>query len=190
MNEHEKIPEISYPITFNPHKHHLGFLKKQIGKWKKLAWPEVEKEMRCIGNNLIDVYCGKLTVEEICRECRVFAQKENITSPENLAKWLHPLEFRKTNLSDNSLWVIKQGLDDERFLHIHPAKYSRFTVRVRATTLKTVAALKTLQPEMEATGLNLQSVNRIRTENLGLSPVKALEKGKGIARLWELFNLP
>jgi hypothetical protein len=81
-------------------------------------------------------------------------------------------------------------LDFARFLHIHPAKYSPFTIRVRGTTLKTVVALKTktkLQPNKNP---DLKEINSVRSEKLGLSPIKTLEKGKGISRIWVLFNSP
>jgi hypothetical protein len=35
--------------------------------------------------------------------------------------------------------------------------------------------------------LELQLVNRVRSEKLGLSPVKTLEKGKGISRIWSFL---
>jgi len=191
-NEQGRITESIVPITFNPHKHHLVFLKRQIETWKTKSWDEdeVETELRCIGNNMIDLYCGKLTVNEIERQCIAFAEKENLIDAEKLAKWLAPAEFRKTELTDKSLWVIKQGLASERFLHIHPAKYSPFCVRVRAATLKTVVALKIFAGENTSVALQLSTVNYIRTKYLNLSPVKNLEKGKGIARLWTVFSLP
>lgn len=185
-----KLPEISQPITFNPHKHHLEFLKQQIENWKNLPWSEIEIELLIIGTNLIDLYCGKLSIEEICRQCLHFAEKEGLSSAEKLKNWLGQKEFCKINLSDNSEWIIKQGLDSARFLHIHPAKYSSFTIRVRGTTLKTVVALKIITDNKKQTPLLLQLVNQVRIEKLGFSPIKTLEKGKGISRIWSLFNSP
>lgn len=184
------LPNIRPPVTFNPHKHHFYFLKQQIENWKNLPWPEVEKDLLLIGTNLIDLYCGKLSVEEICRQCLHFAEKEGLSSAEKLNNWLGPKEFRKIKLSDNSEWVVKQGLDSARFLHIHPAKYSPFTARVRGATLKTVVALKIITDNKKQKQLDLQLVNRVRSEKLGLSPVKKLEKGKGISRIWTVFNSP
>ncbi|MBW6536795.1 MAG: hypothetical protein K0B11_17440 [Mariniphaga sp.] len=185
-----KLPDIRPPITFNPHKHHFGFLKQQIETWKNLSWPEVEKELLLIGTNLIDLYCGKLSVEEICRQCLHFSEKEGLTSAGKLKNWLGQKEFRKIKLSDNSEWVIKQGLEPARFLHIHPAKYSPFTIRVRGATLKTVVALKVLTGKEMQNQLKLKLVNQVRSEKLGLSPIKTLEKGKGISLIWTLFNSP
>ena len=132
MSENNNIPANISNVTFNPYKHHLGFLKMKITLWKKNEWTETEKEIRCIGNNLIDLYYGKLTVDEIYNEVNKFAENNNLTSSGKLAEWLNLLEYKKTRLSDSSIWIIKKGQDSIRFLHIHPAKHSPFTIRVRA----------------------------------------------------------
>jgi hypothetical protein len=187
MSENVKIPATGFPVTFNPHKHHMGFLKHEIKKWKGQNWPVVDQELRCIGNNLIDFYYGKLSVKVILEEILVFAKKNKLSDSESLVKWLSPQDYRKTELSDLSIWIIKQGTDASRYLHIHPAKNSPNTFRVRATTLKTVAAYLVLSKNLPGTNLSLKTINMIRTEKLGLSPVKDLEKGKGISRVWEYF---
>jgi hypothetical protein len=188
MNKSAKIPGIDPPVAFNPYKHHLGFLKEQIEKWRMQSWSEAAGELLCIGNNLIDLYYGKLTIHAICSQCLAFAEQQNITSSERLAEWIAPLEYRKTELSDTSLWVIKQGTDAGRFLHIHPAKYSPLSLRVRANTLKTVLMLNILSADRQASRLHLDLVNQVRKEYLGLSPIKMLVKGKGIAGLWAVFH--
>lgn len=173
-------------MAFNPYKHHLGFLRTKIADWKKMNWEDVAMELKLLGNNLIDLYYGKLSIGEIFSEIQQFALKNKIESPETLDQWLYPLEYRKTRLSDQSYWVIKQGKDSSHFLHIHPGKYSPFTVRVKAPALKTVIALNIFDNADSYPGLSL--VNRIRREKLGLSPVKGLVEGKGIARLYANFN--
>jgi hypothetical protein len=188
MNMNQNIP---LPITFNPQKHHFGYLLKKKAQWQEQDWTATESELLFIGNNLLDLYLGRLSVEDICHECLQFFEKERITSPASLSKWLHPLAYRKIVLSDKSCWIIKKGLDHKRYIHIHPAKNAPFTIRVRGTTLKTVLALKIHQKKL--TGKqekNLQTVNQIRTRYLGLSPVKSLTHGKGISRLWALFSPP
>lgn len=186
MSSIENISEGNAPITFNPYKHHLCFLREQIEVWKEKDWKEAEQKIKLIGTNLIDIYFGRLTIDEIIGEIHQFAKKNELSSPIELAHWLDPLEYRKAELSDKSFWVIKHGQDPSRFLHIHPGKYSPFTIRVKATNLKTVVAVKIL------TGDNIQpdltTVNKIRTERLKMSPVKRLVEGKGIARLLKNFS--
>lgn len=181
--------EIPFPITFNPQKHHLGFLKKQLQLWKSREWTAVYPDLLSIGNNLLDFYFGKLSVEKIGKECIDFLQKNKLTEKDNFFAWLGSLEYRKIELSDHSLWVVKKGIDPLRFVHIHPAKQSPHTLRVRATTLKTVLALQihavSIQKEMKR---NLEVVNEIRMKYLQLSPVKSLQQNKGILGFWIFFN--
>lgn len=186
MSGTDNIPEVVYPVTFNAYKHHLGFLRKQVEVWKRKGWKDAEHEIKLIGNNLIDLYFGRLTIDEIIDEILLFAEKNELTSSEKLAQWLGPLEYRKAELSDKSFWVIKQGQDASRFLHIHPGKHSPFTIRVKANNLKTVIAIKILVGGDFLPDLSL--VNKIRTERLKMSPVKGLIEGKGITRLLANFS--
>jgi hypothetical protein len=183
---YDKIP---VPITFNPYKHHFLFLLKELEKWKTMGWELVEKEILSIGNNLIDFYLGNLSIPQICIEINNFFRNKNITDKSEFLIWLDALNYKKVQLSDQSDWLIKEGINPERFIHIHPAKFSEHTIRIRATTLKTIIALKSqsvpLQKEIKA---NLFTVNTIRHELLGLSPIKSLAPGTGILRLWELFE--
>ncbi len=186
MNSNNDIPEVVSSVTFNPYKHHLGFLKMKITLWQKKEWPETAQEIRSIGNNLIDLYYGQLTVGEIYNEVNKFAESNCLTSPGRLADWLNPFKYKKLRLPDGSMWVIKQGKNSTRFLHIHPAKYSPHTIRIKAPTLKTVIALQVLIGDMKKA--DLTALNRIRKEKLNLSPIKTLQAGKGIARLIANFN--
>lgn len=183
--------EIPVPLTFNPHKHHFVFLTKKIKIWQKQEWYSVKEELLCIGNNMIDLYLGKLEVSEICFQCISYFKEKKISKPCHLRQWLHPLEYRKIKLTDNSVWIIKTGMNNDRFIHIHPAKNAPCSIRIKGTTLKTVLALK-VHTESLSNDLNkdLKIVNDIRTKYLDLSPVKTLPRGKGISRLWEQFNLP
>ncbi len=181
----QNIPE---PITFNPVKHHYRFLLQQINKWRFLEWQEVEEELRAIGNNLLDLYLGDLSTNAICNETLLFFEAHKLLDRETFLKWIDHPGYKKIQLSDESQWVIKKGDDFSRYLHIHPGKNSIHTIRVRATTLKTVIAVK-IQLADENGLPPLNEVNRIRTEFLNLSPVKNLQQGKGILKLWQLFSL-
>jgi len=56
--------------------------------------------------------------------------------------------------------------------------------------LKTAIAIKIQEKKLSKTNdFNLQIVNQVRTEFLGLSPVKNITRGKGISKICALFNL-
>lgn len=181
--------EIPIPITFNPYKHHLFFLLDQIEIWKKQNWENIESELQLLGENLIDFYTGKLTVPGICEECISYFNNKKITNQEAFINWINPMEYRKIRFSDSSVWLIKAGLDPKRFIHIHPAKQSPFTIRVRAITLKTIIALQIQNCSILKNNTeNLNTVNQIRKEFLCLSPIKSLHSENGILKLWALFE--
>ena len=106
------------------------------------------------------------------------------------SRWLGNEEYHKINLKDDSLWIVKKGLDKERYIHIHPAKYSPFSIRIRAITLKTVVTLQVhsvyIHDEMKK---NLEAVNHVRKNILKLSPIKSLHPDKGIFKMWKIFEI-
>jgi hypothetical protein len=182
-------PKIPVPITFNPYKHHFGFIQNQIENWKKQNWKDVEQELFCLGENLLDFYTGKLNVEEICTECISYFSNKKITDLFALKTWLDVKEYKKIQLSDSSVWLIKPGLNPVHFIHIHPAKQSPFTQRVRAITLKTVISLQVQQCKIQNRRIDdLGEVNRIRKNFLHLSPIKSIHPEEGIYKLWQIFE--
>ncbi len=182
------IEKIEAPVTFNAHKHHFRFLLKEIELWKNLDWKQVEPSILLMGENLLDFYTGFLTVENICTECHQYFFSIGVNDKAAFSKWLYPGEYRKIVLSDSSEWIIKLGNSPDMYIHIHPAKQSPHTIRVRASTLKTVVTLAIKNTIIsKQTSEILQSVNLVRTTFLNLSPVKSLQTDKGILKLWEMF---
>ena len=183
MNEKNTIP-----VTFNTYKHHFLFLTEKIENWKNAEWDQTSNELLSIGENLADLYTGNLSVDNIFGESYAFFNNKNISNNNDFLKWLAPLEYRKIILSDSSEWIIKKGNDEKKYIHIHPGKKSPHTIRVRASTLKTVLTLMIITDNMpEQLNECLLTVNHIRTQYLRFSPVKSLHRGKGIYQLWELF---
>ena len=62
------IKEIPVPITFNPHKHHLLFLIERQNAWQNMEWKHVENEIKVIGENLLDLYTGVLSVKKSAKK--------------------------------------------------------------------------------------------------------------------------
>jgi len=181
--------KIPFPITFNPHKHHFQFLINELEIWKKQKWEDVQNELVLIGNNLIDFYLGELSIEQICTECINYFHSINIDNREQFTQWIGTSHWKKIELSDQSKWMIRLGDIPERYIHIHPAKYSEHTIRVRATTLKTVLTLCIHGfPLQKKPNANLKVINSVRKKLLKLSPVKNLEEPDSkIIFLWKIF---
>ena len=132
------------------------------------------------------MHYGQLSENDICKEISTFTINNYLTAREQLTEWLRPYTYRKVELSDGSFWVIREGQETHRFIHIHPGKHAPLTIRVKAPVLKTVIALKVCGFDLEHA--DLRTINQVRTEKLHLSPIKKVTSGKGIARLMADFN--
>ena len=183
MNHH-----IPIPVMFNPLKHHAGYIMQMATIRRQAGIKIIPDDLLPVGENLTDLYIGKLSVMEICNTCLELLSGDSVLTPDTFSKWMSNREYRKVILSDGSEWIVREGKDRERFVHIHPAKYSVSTVRIRSATLKTVILLLAnhLLPGESYSG-NMEAVNRVRKEISGLSPVKNLDSNKGILKLWLLF---
>lgn len=182
--------KIPVPITFNPYKHHFGFLREEIVRLNQFDQQTTNQILCKIGNNLFDFYIGQLSIEQICFETIDFFEQKEITNLVAFKNWLIPNKWKKIVFSDYSEWLIKQGNIRNRYIHIHPAKHSVHTIRIRANTLKTVLALKLNSIPLSSVQLeNLRSVNKVRQEWLNLSPIKSIHNSS-IFRLWLLFQFP
>ena len=155
-----------------------------------MPFTKVHDQVLQIGNNLIDFYTGSLSVKEICEEVLDYFRVMNLIERDAFTSWIEAANWKKIQLSDSSKWLIKKGNDVERFIHIHPAKHSEHSIRVRATTLKTVLALQVYQiNSTNQAKTDLENVNQIRSQLLELSPIKSLHSAdSGIMRLWLLFQ--
>ncbi|WP_321375229.1 hypothetical protein [uncultured Draconibacterium sp.] len=181
--------EIPLPIQFNPYKHHFRFLLSEIGSWQPDHPNEWQTKMLLIGNNLFDFYLGDLMPVQIANLCIEYFNQKNLLDSLAFYNWLDHRDWKKISLSDKSEWLIKRGNLAERFIHIHPAKFSKHTIRVRAATLKTVIVLCIYKIPLSNDSIkNLRAVNRLRKSFLGLSPVKSInDPDSGILKLWQLF---
>ena len=183
------MKEIFHPITFNTYKHHLMFLKNQLEIWKSAEWEEIDLSLKVLGNNLNDLYTGTLTVSEVCKECVEKLSRLQIDNKDKYFAWLKPKIYKTLVLSDQSEWILRLGKDENRYVHIHPAKYSQHCIRLRSSTLKTVLTVMYHSNKNRNDCIEeLQFINQIRTEYLKLSPVKTLQKDRGILRALNLFN--
>jgi len=88
-------------------------------------------------------------------------------------------------LEDESEWVLRKSNEDERYIHLHPARTGHLSMRFKGSTLKTVWMLKSSFPGPQQTP-SLEKVNRVRIQ-IGLSPVKKLDPNQGIMKCFNLF---
>ena len=177
------------PILFNLWKHHAGYVTSQLKQAKKMGWEYFAQEVKAIGNNQMDVYLGRLSPAKIGKEILEILQEKQVYSPEAYQGWIMqtPHSYRLLTLEDQSVWTLLWSGATERYIHIHPARYSPHTLRVRGTVLKTVimscayAAVENKQPD-------LSLINQVRKEVLDLSPVQHLHPEEGLGKMLEIFH--
>lgn len=75
-------------IRFNALKHHLGFLREEIYRWKALEWPRVAEELLKLGNNQFDLYAGLLPVAAILGGTSQILIRNGTADREQLRTWL------------------------------------------------------------------------------------------------------
>lgn len=89
---------------------------------------------------------------------------------------------------DTSRWVLRAG-DDDRFVHVHPARYSPFTVRVRATVLTTAVMVLAYTHLNGGDPVSRSVVNAVRRDYLGLPPIgQEPSAAEGIGAVIELLR--
>jgi hypothetical protein len=138
-----------------------------------------------LGNNVVDLYIGKLNMKNISDEITQILQKENHLQYADFTSWLAGSEFKKVTLSDNSVWVLRKGFIKEQYIHIHPGKHSPNTFRTNSNALKTAY---TIYYTGNSEKPSLEIINKLRKEKLKLSPVRTVEELNKCKVLLKLFR--
>jgi hypothetical protein len=175
--------DIPLPIRFNPFKHHLNYA---LGIVDGLSPGEIAGMLDPVCNNYIDIYTGAMTPGDIGDAVVFLLKSKKALGFAAFTGWVGKNKgYRKIKLDDESEWVVRISNDAERYIHLHPARTGRFTMRFKGSTLKTVYLLRA---DYKGTGeeIPVEKVNEARVR-AGLSPVKRLEQGRGILNCWEKF---
>jgi hypothetical protein len=171
-------------ILFNALKHHRGFIRRQLLDVTIGALPE---QLKILGNSQMDIYYGVLEVGAICDEVIVILTSKGLTDETSYLQWLGDCDgYAAITLSDGSRWILLRGIEPGRYIHLHPARYSPYSIRVKATVLKTALACIVALPE--GTLPDLATLNRIRVSLLELSPVKGLEQCEHLLKVMAMLQ--
>ena len=175
--------DIPIPIRFNPLKHHRNFMLSTL---TSRSPEEIKGLLEPVCNNYNDVYTGALSPTAIGKEIIRILTKEKVLRKDDFARWLQGNNgYRKLSLEDGSEWIVRLGNEDERYIHLHPSRDGKHTVRFKGSSLKTVFLMKTMQKDSAET-ITLERVNQARLQ-VGLSPIKRLDRNKGILNCFEKF---
>jgi len=185
--EDYSVPE---PLVFNPLKHYLPYIKDFVNSRPSSLSPsflkDLIRELKHIGTCVMDVYSGSLPVQEIFNEASAFLSGNNLYGKEIFASWAGRKfnEYKIVSLSDTSLWTMKYHENENRYVHIFPARSSPFTFRVKANTLKSAILYLIIVGKDYVTEDDL---NRARAM-AGLSPVKDVAETEAVTEMIDIIR--
>jgi len=174
---------VEKPFLFNPLKHHLNHQLDYIRSYGK-SISTLKSDLSIIGSSQMDVYRGSLTVDGIILEIFKYINTRFTIDKQDYNK--HLLKYNNyfvLSISDHSEWVLRKGIDPERYIHFHPARYSPHTFRINANTLKTLIAAGIMADQ----SIGLKEINSAR-RLLGLDPIGKLNQNQGIGKFIGYFN--
>lgn len=181
------IPE---PLLFNPLKHYLPFIRQYVNcKAETESYPgspDFIKELKHLGNCVMDIYKGDLSQCEIFAEVISFLRKFKILSRDSYSRWAGTSysSFRIITISDGSQWTMKYHEHDSRYVHIFPSRLSPHTFRVKANTLKSAILYQVL---IGKNYISDDDLNRARAL-AGLSPVREVSDAEAITEMIEILR--
>ena len=175
--------DILFPVRFNPFKHHRNYV---LAILEDVSSEEISDLLDRVCNNNIDIYTGSMTPEDIGLAIIDILKSNQVVQAGDFTRWLgSSTGYRQITLEDLSEWIVRRSTESERYIHLHPARSGPLTTRFKGSTLKTVYLLKATLSDFRETP-SLENVNLIRNQ-IGLSPVKKLERNKGILKCFNTF---
>ena len=185
------VNKIPPPLLFNPLKHHLGFIREYIGEnlkgEKQTDDISILRDLRHLGGSLMDIYSGNLSKDDVAEEVLKLLKVKKLSEKENFLEFIGQglKDFKTITLSDGSRWVLKYYKNDERYVHLFPARYSPYSFRVKANTLKS-AILYIICIGKDF--ITEEDLNMARAVS-GLSPVKDVVDAEAITEMIDILRV-
>ena len=118
----------------------------------------------------MDLYTGGIDPEQVGRELLSQLEMNNKDGRDAYTQLIKANKgFLKLELHDGSAWILRLSDDPERYIHVHPARYSVYSMRVKSVALKVAMIASSLFPDSPE--LSLDQIDHIRTTYLGMNPV-------------------
>lgn len=157
----------------NLFKHHALWLRPYVEMLALERTLPDQQLLNKIGSSQMDLYLGTLSPENIYQELAAQLQNKGVHTPLQYAQWLLPGEYHKLEISDTSQWILKKRNHIHPYIHLHPARYSPHSIRIKASTLRTTLLAATYY-KLEGALPGLDKLNELRVEKLRLSPAQAI----------------
>ena len=187
MDIADQIPE---PLLFNPLKHYLPFIREfqdfYSGEENHSSSKELIRELKHIGTCVMDIYTGSMLTGNIFTEVLDFLIRNRLSEKDPYKEWAGTSynSFRIISLSDSSQWTLKFHNNENRYVHIFPARSSPHSFRVKANTLKSAILYNIF---IGKNFISSDDLNRARAY-MGLSPVKDPVDTEAITEMIEILR--
>ncbi len=181
------------PVLFNPWKHHLPFLYAMVLLALERGEELLTNNMVQMGHSVTDVYEGNLTPQAIASHIYSTLKKQGLDHERNYQDWLRQEQthYRTITLSDQSQWTLLEG-HSEKYIHIHPSRYSPLSFRVKSLTLQSAVwvlyEMKKLPRELALKDEDIPFVNAIRKKRLQASPLHTNMTIGNLKKVMERFR--
>jgi hypothetical protein len=185
--------EVPPPVLFNAYKHHAGALRRYIAGAARKGEPglaELASRLVVIGSELMDLYTGALSPRDIAERVLDLLKSEGRLEPASYNAWLQEQGGYGvlTLEEDSSCWVVRLGDEADRYVHMHPGRWTPHTRRVRANVLKTAVLVRAHAAAHGGDPTDVKLVNAVRQQYLGLPPVKELAGDQGLSVVLDILR--
>lgn len=182
--------DLPKPIAFNCWKHHFGYVRDRLNdQTSYLSNDNFIREMvQFIGESQFDYYIGSLDATNIATEIIEQLNTKNVLNQITYKEWLcsEGNDYRFISLTDGSNWTLRLGQGNTRFIHIHPSRYSKKTVRVKSSSLKTAYAFL-FYYGLSDVEISNEKINFIRNRFVKLPGLKPFSPLTAIRRILDLY---
>lgn len=181
--------QLPSPIAFNCWKHHLGYVKNILYNQSVNRNEEFILEIiKFLGESQFDLYTGALDATCISEEILHQLRSIDAINFDEYRAWVNSegKDYRFMTISDGSNWTLRLGQSNDRFIHIHPSRHSRKSIRVKNSTLKTVYAFL-FYYGMAKDEISIVKINFVRNKFVKLPPFKPSSTLVAISRILDLF---
>jgi hypothetical protein len=167
--------EVLRPALFNTYKHHAGALRARVAAAVQAgpgALPEWAGRVAVLGTKLMDLYTGPLSPRDLSGHILDTLRTAGHLDLDAYRAWLAGQgDYAVVTLPDESRWVLRVADEQDRYVHLHPGRWSPGTLRVRANVLKTAFMVLAHVGIFGGDPMDRTLINGVRLEHLGLSPL-------------------
>jgi len=191
MTDHPTAHTVPHPVLFNAWKHHAGWVREQIAgaaDGGEDGLKHLADAVVVCGTKLMDFYYGNLTPWAVGESALARLHRLGKSEFPAFRDWLEPQGgFSGFATPDESRWILRAGDEADRYVHLHPGRYSPHTVRVPGITLKTAIVTLALARQTGADPLSVAAVNDARERYLALPPMATVDRTRGLGAVLRLL---